>query len=377
MAAETDPILQLSSLVNSEDGMKQLFSPVEVNDIPDGKYVEPQYVIIQREEQLRAEEERKHQEQEEKRIKAEQRKAAKEEASRLSNAWHLVVDNYLSELDTAKFKSGITTVSVHYIKKTLTWRIWNALIMKDSLKEWMEVDASESMPDRIVTRSEMGDFIKKLNQYTSEQMKFGWIYNNETLKKELVDKGIIDNEDYLYVKWRAGKMLDTKNTSTKAQYQLIYDFTKNQATFDIKTGFFFNKKLIQVRYVKTPIKGRIWNAVMKTGLSKFDNVDSTKTMTPHDIKNFMELLNKIMSGIAVFDYIHDNESVNGAFEKLGHDRFGVYPSYCWTIFCFTVSISKYLYPRTIKNFTVFNYCRWWLLISELPIYCFYWCYFYL
>ena len=52
MAAETDPILQLSSLVNSEDGMKQLFSPVEVNDIPDGKYVEPQYVIIQREEQL-------------------------------------------------------------------------------------------------------------------------------------------------------------------------------------------------------------------------------------------------------------------------------------------------------------------------------------
>lgn len=327
MAAETDPILQLSSLVNSENGMKQLFSPVEVNDIPDGKYVEPQYVTIQREEKLRAEEERKLQEQEEKRIKAEQRKVAREEASRLSSAWHLVVDNFLSEQDIAKFKSGSTIVSVQYIKKPLTWRIWNAFIMKDSLREWMEVDASESMPDRIVTRSEMGDFIKKLNQYTSEQMKFGWIYNNETLKKELVDKGIIDNEDYLYVKWRAGKMLDTKNTSTKAQYQLIYDFTKNQATFDIKTGFFFNKKLIQVRYVKTPIKGRIWNAVMKTGLSKFDNVDSTKTMTPHDIKNFMELLNKIMSGIAVFDYIHDNESVNGAFEKLGHDRFGVYLYY--------------------------------------------------
>ena len=62
MATETDPILQLSSLVNSEDGMKQLFSPVEVNDIPDGKYVEPQYVTIQREEKLRAEEERKLQE---------------------------------------------------------------------------------------------------------------------------------------------------------------------------------------------------------------------------------------------------------------------------------------------------------------------------
>jgi hypothetical protein len=261
MAAETDPILQLSSLVNSEDGMKQLFSPVEVNDIPDGKYVEPQYVIIQREEQLRAEEERKLQEQEEKRIKAEQRKVAREEASRLSSAWHLVVDNFLSEQDIAKFKSGSTIVSVQYIKKPLTWRIWNAFIMKDSLREWMEVDASESMPDRIVTRSEMGDFIKQLNQYTSEQMKFGWIYNNETLKKELVDKGIIDNEDYLYVKWRAGKMLDTKNTSTKAQYQLIYDFTKNQSAFDMKTGFFFNKKLIQIRYIKTPIKGRIWNAV--------------------------------------------------------------------------------------------------------------------
>ena len=179
MAAETDPILQLSSLVNSEDGMKQLFSPVEVNDIPDGKYVEPQYVIIQREEQLRAEEERKLQEQEEKRIKAEQRKAAKEETSRLSSAWHLIVDNYLSEMDTAKYKFGITTVYVQYIKKPLTWRIWNAFIMKDSLREWAEVDASESMPDRIVTRSEMGDFIKQLNQYTSEQMKFGWFYNNE------------------------------------------------------------------------------------------------------------------------------------------------------------------------------------------------------
>jgi hypothetical protein len=324
MATETDPILQLSSLVNSEDGMKQLFSPVEVNDIPDGKYVEPQYVTIQREEKLRAEEERKLQEQEEKRIKAEQRKAAREETSRLSNAWHLVVDNYLSELNIAKFKSGGTIVSVQYVKKPLTWRIWNAFIMKDSLKEWMEVDASESMPDRIVTRSEMGDFIKRLNQYTSEKMKFGWVYNNETLKKELVDKGIINNEDYLYVKWRAGKMLDTKNTSTKAQYQLIYDFTKNQATFDIKTGFFFNKKLIQVRYVKTPIKGRIWNAVMKTGLSKFDNVDSTKTMMSFEMKNFIELLNKIMSGIAVFNYIHENESVNEAFEKLGNNRFGVY-----------------------------------------------------
>ena len=322
MAESTDPILQLLSLVDSEDGIEQLVSPVGLKDIPDGKYVEPKYLTIQREEQLHAEaerkrleEERKVQEQEEKRIKAEQRKAAKEEASRLSNAWHLIVDNYLSELDIAKFKSGVTTVSVHYIKKTLTWRIWNALIMKDSLKEWMEVDASESMPDRIVTRSEMGDFIKQLNQYTSEQMKFGWFYNNETLKKELVDKGIIDNEDYLYVKWRAGKILDTKNISTKAQYQLIYDFTKNQSAFDMKTGFFFNKKLIQIRYIKTPIKGRIWNAVMKTGPSKFDSVDSTKTMMSFEMKNFIELLNKIMSGIAVLDYVHANESMNEAFHK--------------------------------------------------------------
>jgi hypothetical protein len=66
---------------------------------------------------------------------------------------------------------------------------------------------------------------------------------------------------------------------------------------------------------------------MKTGLSKFDNVDSTKTMMSFEMKNFIELLNKIMSGIAVFDYIHDNESVNGAFEKFGHDRFGVYLYY--------------------------------------------------
>lgn len=331
MAENTDSIVRLLSLVDSEEGIKQLFSPVEVNDILEGKYVEPQYVTIQREEELRAEaekkrveEERKLQEQEEKRIKAEQRKAAKEEALRLSSAWHLIVDNFLSELDTAKFKSGITTVSVDYIKKPLTWRVWNAFKMKDSLKEWMEIDASESMPDRIVPRREMGDFIKQLNQYTSEQMKFGWVYNNDTLKKELVDKGIIDNEDYLYVKWRACKKLETKDTSTKALYQLIYDFTKNQSAFDMKTGFFFNKKLTQVRYIKTPIKGRIWNAVMKTGSSKFDSVDSTKTMMSFEMKNFIELLNKIMSGIAVFNYIHENESVNEAFEKLGNNRFGVY-----------------------------------------------------
>ena len=315
MTESKDSIVQLLSLVDSENGMKQLFSPVEVNDIPDGKYVEPQYVTIQREEKLRAEEERKLQEQEEKRIKAEQRKVAREEASRLSSAWHLVVDNYLSELNTAKFKSGGTIVSVQYIKKPLTWRIWNAFMMKDSLREWTEVDASESLPDRIVTRDEMGDFIKRLNQYTSEKMKFGWVYNNETLKKELVDKGIIDNENYLYVKWRAGKMLDTKNISTKAQYQLIYDFTKNQSAFDMKTGFFFNKKLIQIRYIKTPIKGRIWNAVMKTGPSKFDSIDSTKTMMSYEMKNFVELLNKFMSGIAVLDYVHANESMNEAFHK--------------------------------------------------------------
>jgi len=331
MAESKDPISRLSSLADSEDGIEQLFSPVGLKDIPDGKYVEPQYVTIQREEHLRAEterkrleEERKVQEQEEKRIKAEQRKAAKEEASQLSNAWHLVVDNYLSELNIAKFKSGVTTVSVHYIKKPLTWRVWNALIMKDSLKEWMETDASEPMPDRIITRSEMGDFIKRLNQYTSEQMTFGFIYNNETLKKELVDKGVIDKDDYLYVKWRAGKKLETKNTSTKALHQLIYDFTKNQSAFDMKTGFFFNKKLIQVRYIKTPIKGRIWNAVIKTASSKFDSVDYSKTMMSYEMKNFIELLNIFMSGIAVLDYVHENESVNEAFEKLGNDRFGVY-----------------------------------------------------
>lgn len=69
MTESKDSIVQLLSLVDSENGMKQLFSPVEVNDIPDGKYVEPQYVTIQREEKLRAEEERKLQEQEEKELK--------------------------------------------------------------------------------------------------------------------------------------------------------------------------------------------------------------------------------------------------------------------------------------------------------------------
>lgn len=77
MSTETDPILQLSSLVNSEDGMKQLFSPVEMNDIPDRKYIEPQYVTIQREEHLRAEEERKLQEQEEKELKQSKEKLRK------------------------------------------------------------------------------------------------------------------------------------------------------------------------------------------------------------------------------------------------------------------------------------------------------------
>ncbi len=119
-------------------------------------------------------------------------------------------------------------------------------------------------------------------------------------------------------------MLDTKNTSTKAQYQLIYDFTKNQSAFDMKTGFFFNKKLIQIRYIKTPIKGRIWNAVMKTGPSKFDSIDSTKTMMSYEMKNFVELLNKFMSGIAVLDYIHENESMNTEFQKLRSVSPGVF-----------------------------------------------------
>ena len=85
MAESADSIVRLLSLVDTEDGIEQLFSPVEVNDIPDGKYVEPLYVNIQREKQLRAEAERKRleeerqlREQEEKRIKAEQKKAAKE-----------------------------------------------------------------------------------------------------------------------------------------------------------------------------------------------------------------------------------------------------------------------------------------------------------
>lgn len=324
MAENTDSIVRLLSLVDSEEGIKQLFSPVEVNDIPENKYVEPQYVTTLKEEQLRAEEERQLREQEEQKRKAEQRKAAREETSRLSNAWHLVVDNFLSELDTAKFKLGVTTVSVQYLKKPLTWRVWNAFMMKDSLKEWMEVDRQEPTPDRIVSRHEMGDFIKKLNQYTSKQMKFGFVYNDDILKKELVEKGILDNEDFVYVKWRVGEKLETKNLSTKTQYQLIYDFTLNQSTFNIKTGFFFNKKLVQVRFVKSPIKGRIWNAVMKTGSAKFDSIESTKTMRPYEMKNFLELINEFMSGIAVFDYIHENESMNTEFQKLRIVSAGVY-----------------------------------------------------
>ena len=82
MAESKDPISRLSSLADSEDGIEQLFSPIGLKDIPDGKYVEPQYLTIQREEQLRAEaerkrleEEKKAKEQEEKRIKAEQRRS--------------------------------------------------------------------------------------------------------------------------------------------------------------------------------------------------------------------------------------------------------------------------------------------------------------
>jgi tRNA1(Val) A37 N6-methylase TrmN6 len=63
---------------------------------------------------------------------------------------------------------------------------------------------------------------------------------------------------------------------------------------------------------------------MKTGTSRYDSVDSTKTMMSCEMKNFIELLNKFMSGIAAFNYIHENESVNEAFEKLGNNRFGVY-----------------------------------------------------
>lgn len=340
MAESKDPISRLSSLADSEDGIEQLFSPVGLKDIPDGKYVEPQYVTIQREEQLRAEAERKRleaerkaQEQEEKRIKAEQKKAEKERALLISDTWHQLIESFLSKTDIIDFKKDIMVVHVHYIKSPVPWRIWNAIMMKDSLIEWFEKDSQlmETLhgnnakdPNRIVSRNEMGDFINKLNQYTSGRITFDFIYKNETLKKELIERGSVINEDCLYVKKWEGKGPHENIPSSKARNQLIYDFTKNQGTFSMKNGFFFNKRAIQVRYVKSPIKGRIWNAVMKTGSSKYDRADAAEFMRPYKIKNFIELLNDYMSPIAVFGYIHEKESMNEVFETLGNDRFGVY-----------------------------------------------------
>ena len=42
------------------------------------------------------------------------------------------------------------------------------------------------------------------------------------------------------------------------------------------------------------------------------------------MKNFLELINEFMSGIAVFDYIHENELMNTEFQKLNIVSSGVY-----------------------------------------------------
>lgn len=110
--------------------------------------------------------------------------------------WKNVITEYINQRETYEYKHGIIfgdKREITIVKEPLTYRVWKAVMQHDTHRD--------QDSDRLVTRKELGDFLKRLNESDIDLSQFDYLHNNIYANSALSVKKVIDEKGvYLYVK---------------------------------------------------------------------------------------------------------------------------------------------------------------------------------
>ena len=117
---------------------------------------------------------------------------------------------------------------------------------------------------------------------------------------------------------------------------LVNSFIDDVVSFEYESGFFFNKKKVQVRYLRQPVNYRLKNAIMQMdSLVEWEKQDilmmqrnpkkndyrvpdsNWNVTNKPDLNRFLNKLNEYKSGVCTFDFLHNNKDVEERLRKLG------------------------------------------------------------
>ena len=170
------------------------------------------------EEKILAERKRKEAEEEQRRM-IEEQKRQKEEAriNEIRQLWQSVVNNFVNDIDTFEYEEGFffnkKKKQIRFIKSPITWRVWNAIMLKDSLSEWKKQDSQAMQkvknknrdnkipdPNTCMSYYELDSFLDKFNEYMGGKTVYGFLRDKKPLEEKLRSAQKIRWGEHLYIK---------------------------------------------------------------------------------------------------------------------------------------------------------------------------------
>ena len=176
--------------------------------------------LVKKAEEEKALAEKKHREAEEEQLKMiEEQKQQKEEAriNEIKQSWRTIVDEFVNDIETYEYEEGFffnkKKKQIRFIKSPITWRVWNAIMLKDSLVEWEKQDSQamreinkrnrdEKTPDPNMRMPyyRLDSFLDKFNEYMEGKIVYGYLREKESLEEKLRDANKIRWDQHLYIK---------------------------------------------------------------------------------------------------------------------------------------------------------------------------------
>jgi flagellar biosynthesis GTPase FlhF len=128
-----------------------------------------------------------------------------------------------------------------------------------------------------------------------------------------------------------------KEAKLKEEWNALVDsFLNDVETFEYESGFLFNKKKVQVRYLRRPITYRLKNAIIqKDSLIEWEKQDTlmmqkNQKKSDHsvpdpnwnvtnipELNRFLNKLNEYKGSVCTFDFLHNNKDVEERLRKSG------------------------------------------------------------
>ena len=129
----------------------------------------------------------------------------------LETLWHSVVDPFFDNIEHLSYEERSffrkKSYQIRYLKEPLTWRIWNAIMNRDSLEKWASKDLQKKHKDVCLQNSfseirkyNLDAFLNKLNEYRAGKMRLDFVYNDKKTEEKLQKNKIVGQGIYLYVK---------------------------------------------------------------------------------------------------------------------------------------------------------------------------------